>query len=380
MIVAAFYSPPKSKKNPQLLDHLLSNSLFLLSKYPNAGLVLGGDKNDLSITPLLNGIPKLSQIVTLPTYNTKVLDIILTTCANMYCVPIITPPLQPDDPLCYAPSDHSTTVAIPLTNATLDQIREYVVRVTRPLPQSGILEFGEWMCQEDWMEISEKTDPTEQVLVFENIMNQKLDIIFPKKSVRVNPNVDLPFITADLKKLDRLIKREYRKHLKSEKYLRLKKSYDKKFKIAASNYLDKSVRTLMEDDPGTAYRCLKRLAAQPGDNHDEGSFALPSHQQLTPEQSIERIAQHFASISQEYVPLSVDLLPPDVQAKVNQPISESVLPQLPDHDVWDKIRKSKKPKSSVPGDIPRKLVQEFGPELASPAGIIFRNIVNVDGH
>ena len=43
MIVAAFFSPPKSKKNPQLLDHFLNNSLYLLSKYPNAGLELGGD-------------------------------------------------------------------------------------------------------------------------------------------------------------------------------------------------------------------------------------------------------------------------------------------------------------------------------------------------
>ena len=43
--------------------------------------------------------------------------------------------------------------------------------------------------------------------------------------------------------------------------------------------------------------------------------------------------------------------------------------------MFEKIKKSKKPKSSVPGDIPRKLVKEFGPELATPAGMIFRNIV-----
>ena len=35
--------------------------------------------------------------------------------------------------------------------------------------------------------------------------------------------------------------------------------------------------------------------------------------------------------------------------------------------------------SSVPGDIPRRLVQEFGPELATPAAKIFRNIVQT-GH
>ena len=44
IIVAAFYSPPKSKKNPLLLDHLISTTQSLLTKYPNAGVVVGGDK------------------------------------------------------------------------------------------------------------------------------------------------------------------------------------------------------------------------------------------------------------------------------------------------------------------------------------------------
>ena len=145
--------------------------------------------------------------------------------------------------------------------------------------------------------------------------------------------------------------------MKSIKYLRLKGKYDQKFEKAATDYLNKSVRTLMEDDPATAYRCLKRLAAQPGDHPDEGSFTLESHQvdNLTPEQSIERIAQHFANISQEFLPLNYNLLPADVRDNIDQPICESKIPELPDHDVYQKIRKSKKPKSSVPGDLPRKL-------------------------
>ena len=65
--------------------------------------------------------------------------------------------------------------------------------------------------------------------------------------------------------------------------------------------------------------------------------------------------------------------------KINQSVNLCDIPEIPDHEVFEKIRKSKKPKSSVPGDIPRKLVQEFGPELATPAGIIFRNIATT-GH
>ena len=73
------------------------------------------------------------------------------------------------------------------------------------------------------------------------------------------------------------MKREYRKHSKSQKYLRLKGKYELQFKKAADDYLNKSVRTLMEDDPGTAYKCLKRLSAQPGES--ESDFTLTSHQE-----------------------------------------------------------------------------------------------------
>ena len=73
------------------------------------------------------------------------------------------------------------------------------------------------------------------------------------------------------------------------------------------------------------------------------------------------------------------MLPAEVQAKLNEPISEGDLPVIADHDVYQKIQKSKKPRSSVPGDLPLRIVKEFGPELATPAGIIFRNILKT-GH
>ena len=69
---------------------------------------------------------------------------------------------------------------------------------------------------------------------------QKVDVIFHTKSVKINPHRDLPFISAELKKLDRQIKREYRKHNKSIKYQNLKKKYDDKFKCASSKSTLKS--------------------------------------------------------------------------------------------------------------------------------------------
>ena len=136
--------------------------------------------------------------------------------------------------------------------------------------------------------------------------------------------------------MSRLLKREYRKHQKSQKYLRLKEKYDLKFKQAASDYLDKSVRTLMEDDPGTAYKCLRRLAARPGDFPDDNNFTLTSHQEanLTAEESLEKISQHFASISQEFTPLDKNSLPPDVQYNINQAKIKHIYNRMMQYEIY----------------------------------------------
>ena len=382
IICAAFYSPPKSRKNSLLLDHLISTSHFLLSKYPDAGLVLGGDKNNLNIATLLSSIPRLRQIVTKNTYKDKILDVMLTNMHQAYAVPMVVPAVPADDPRRGSPSDHSTPVACPLTANDVTAGREYTIKISRPLPDSGIREFGEWITREEWACLSDDANPTEQVLEFEKIMENKLDVIFPKKSVKICKNFDKPFITCDLKKLDRMVKREYRKHQKSQKYLKLKKDYDTKYLQAASAYLEKSVRAIKEENPGKAYKSLKKLGAQPGDCSDEGAFSLSSHldENLSAEESTERIARHFARISQEFLPLNTDLLPDDVKTKLEN-VPKTEIPTLSEVDVWQKIQKSKKPKSVVPGDIPRQIVQvqEFSPELAAPMQKIFNNIAS-SGH
>ena len=112
---------------------------------------------------------------------------------------------------------------------------------------------------------------------FESAMYEKLDIIFPLKTVKINPNIDVPFYTKELKDLDRKVKREYKRHFKSQKYQRLKVLYDEKYSKAANAYLEKNVRSLKEEDPGKAYRSLKKMASQPGDCLEEGTFTLQTH-------------------------------------------------------------------------------------------------------
>ena len=52
-----------------------------------------------------------------------------------------------------------------------------------------------------------------------------------------------------------------------------------------------------------------------------------------------------------------------------------VVPRLEDYQVYTKICKAKKPNSTVPGDLPKRIVQEFSCELSTPVTIIYNSIL-----
>ena len=312
----------------------------------------------------------------MPTLNLKTLDVILTNLWEFYSVPIIVPPVPCDDPTKGVPSDHSTPVAHPIsTNHKVKNV--YKTRIARPLPDSGIEQFGRWIQAEDWSSIPDSVSTTEQVSKFQELVSEQLDEIFPTKNIRVTQQ-DKAFITFELKKLDRQKKREYRRHGKSQNYIELLTKFDEKYARAAKDHLDKNVRSLKEEKPGQAYAVLKKMGSQPGDCLDEGSFKLAEHLEakLSLAQSAEKIAEHFAKISQSYLPLNIHTLPKHVKDIMTDQIYPFELPHLTEAEVWHKIQHAKKPKGGVPGDLPKKLVNEFAPELATPMTKIYQSIVH----
>ena len=378
IVLCAFYSPPRSRKNSKLLDHIISTLHLLLTKYPNCGWAVGGDKNQCPVGPLLGALPRSRQIVTRNTYKrSKIYDIILTNMGQYYSVPYVSPAVQPDDCTSGAvPSDHDMAVAEPLAGAGLTSTREYRLKTSQPFPQSGINEFGAWLSSVPWEhELSVDLSPTDMARKMEKMCNVKVKAIFPIKHVRIC-NDDKPFITAQIKKLDRYVKKEYKLKGKSEKYLKLKSVYDLQYKKASTDFLRGCVTDMMCEAPGKAYRAMKKLGARPGDCDLEAGFLLSSHieQNLTPTESVERLADYFSSISQEYSPLHIDSLPKSVRDKIQSPVNCQDIPKIESFQVWELMKQGRKTKSSVPNELPAKLRHEFGPELAEPASIIFNQI------
>ena len=364
IITCSFYSPPDKKKNSKMADHIVTTLHMLYSKYPDSAIVLGADKNDMNIIPILSCGLKLRQVVDKYTRKQRILDIVIMNTSGYYKSPLIAPPIEPDNPSMGQPSDHSVPICIPHMDRHTPPERNYRIIKYRPLPESSLRRFGEWIVGESWEAVKNELPATEQAKQFENLTKRYLDKFCPEKQMKLGPQ-DKPFITAELKKLARMKQREYVRKGKSEKYLKLKKKFDEKYKLEAQKYLNKSLEGLREANPGQAFSVLKRLGAKPGDCSDLSTFSLPAFESenLSDEQAAERLADYFSSISGEFPPLSRDLLPERVQEKL---LSDIKPPVVKEHDVYAKIKAAKKPRSGVPGDLPKIITQEFSPELTTP--------------
>ena len=372
IICASFYSPPKSRKNSKMIDHIITTVHYLQSSYPKACFILGGDKNKLPLAPLLDGLPGFFQIVTKVTHKENILDVIMTNFPQLFSNPVTVPPVQPDDPKNGKPSDHLTVIAVPLNKAQNPISREYHYITVRPIPESKKQIFGNWLENNDWSWLEEKCDPSPQVEEWERRVHNKLDEICPTKKVKLN-NRDKPFFTGDLKDEFRRLCRSYRKTGKSKLFLDRKLKFNENYKKAAAKYLKKNVASILNDNPGKASRVLKQVGARPGDCQLGGSFRLSNHseQNLTIEESIERYVEHFALVSQEFEPLNFEKLPPNVKKSVEEDLN--LRPCLTEFQVWDKLKSMKRTKSSVPGDLPPNLRKME--ELVKPITLILNNII-----
>ena len=124
----------------------------------------------------------------------------LTNLHEYYNVPVIVPPVPADNPRQGKPSDHSVPLARPHTSTGSNQSNEYRTKITRPIPDSGIRQFGQWIINEDWSCVTQDGSTSEQTVSMQNLLESKMDEIFPTKVVKISPK-DKCFINAEIKKI-----------------------------------------------------------------------------------------------------------------------------------------------------------------------------------
>ena len=128
-----------------------------------------------------------------------------------------------------------------------------------------------------------------------------------------------------------------------------------------------------EGKRGSSYFALKKLGFRPGEL-SRPDFQTPDHvkNKFTPEKSAELLADYFSAVSQEYAPLDTGKLLRTIQSYLS--VEDDAAPILSVTDVYRKLMRAKKPNSSVPRDLPKKVVQRYAAKLAVPVSVIYNKI------
>ena len=134
IILCSFYSPPNSKKNVLLIDHISLTYNSLKIQHPDAAILISGDKNSLDDKSILALNPNFRQVVSQNTRQAKILTIIITDLHCYYHNPVIVPPVPVDVPGQGVPSDHSGVLAEPITASNSQRTTQTKKVKVRPMP------------------------------------------------------------------------------------------------------------------------------------------------------------------------------------------------------------------------------------------------------
>ena len=178
--------------------------------------------------------------------------------------------------------------------------------MTRPLPQSQIMNFEKAIIFNNWDEMFKDKNIDEKVESFHDYLRFNLDKYFPEKETKMS-NLDREWMSPELKQLHRTMQREFCKHRKSQKFKKLKTKFKKLKRNTLKDFYSNFVTDLKLSDPGRWYSIAKKIGAV--DKMTGGDIQVQSLANLNNAQCAQKIAEHFAAISQEYSPVDLNQLP-----------------------------------------------------------------------
>ena len=173
-------------------------------------------------------------------------------------------------------------------------------------------------------------------------------------------SLDQKWMSPELKNLNRRIKREFFSNRRSIKYKKLKSKFKKLKRKSVKHFYKEFVSELKTTNPGKWYQMAKKIGVN--NQADDGDIMVESLSGLNNLQAANKIGEHFSNISNEYNPIDKAKLPCYLPAP--QP------PQVTEYEVYERLRKIKKTKSTLPIDIPDKIRKECEVLLAEPLSII----------
>ena len=345
----AIYSPPNDPNADLLISHLVETIDTLNTNYPDAGIVIAGDMNHLDTSELTTG--QFTQVVDSPTRGSATLDKIITNISSQYLSPVIMAPLQR--------SDHNTILWNPKVNSI--QRNETYTKTTRPIRQSSVRYFGQWITQYDWPDLYSAPNSQSKCSVFYDTLNKSINKYFPPKTIKLHIK-DKPWMTGEIKALIKS-----RQMLFSDGNIRWKSVRNKIIRLVASakkHYYHDRVQKLKQSNPAGWYRTIKLMTSSTTPNPT--IIPPPGINSNNDLEIANCINTHFTSIGKDLSPIDLSSLPSYLP-------SPGPCPTVQEWEVYSQLKKISCRKAGGPDGIPASILREFAYELSKPLAHILNS-------
>ena len=361
ILVGGIYIAPRSLYKQETVDHIVETMFYVQSLYDSqVRFIISGDFNKVDIQDVLHSNGALNQVCSVPTRKASTLELVITCMATMFHPPTTLDPINQDNNSKGKPSDHNVIIVAPKTDLNFKLKRRKKKIEVRPQPKSKVSDFIREMGSLEWKEIFEIENAHEKAQNFHKIMTQTLDKHIKVKTVNMT-SLDKPWFNPALKLKYNEMQKEYFSNRKSDKWKRLRKAFRASKKKASREFYSKFVTTMKTIQPSLYHKTVKQIAGF--DQKHQDKLVIECLQDLQPQEQVQKVAESFAKVSQEYCPIDLTKLPAYLPAE--QP------PQLHVYDVYTKIQNQKRTKSTLPIDLPENLRREAAEFLAEPLTDIF---------
>ena len=290
----------------------------------------------------------MTNLVTRPTHQGSVLDVILTD-AEWYTNDT-TSGTTHHPSIGLSKHDCILSRPAPPTPPT------YSTRTYRPWRDSSVREFAQWVLEEEWVEILRSEDVNDCVRLFKTTVLNHYHLCFPSKQVRVRAE-NRPWLTPHIVRLMRQRRSEWHRRGRSQAWHVLYRRIRQELRQSKRN----TARDV-EQHPTNSVKFAKRIKTVLGIKKKK--LKLKCFHNLNSNEISCKIRDHFTAICTKHPPLNNTKLPAYLPANNDLPVIDRMT-------IYNELSKLNLNKASPVNEIPKRLLKEFAYEFSVPLTHIY---------
>ena len=354
-VFACYYPPSLKAEDVEKMNDLVCDEIVALKRKEDDPLIIiAGDMNQKNCD-IFDRFSDIALVNTGPTRGNKILDLCYTNC------PVIKSDVH--IPLwSYEGIDSDHRVVLFWMKFTRKKHFYHRVRY-RKITKIGEENFCRLIENEEWNTVFNAEMIDDKTSEMHRIIELYKDECFPYKTSRVRSDED-PWITDHIRKLIRKRDGVFRWEGRNRNWKLARDLVRTRMQESKEAYYDRELEKIYKasDKKGLAYTALRNLQCP---SRPKQWTVLDMDKEKAPSEVVEELAEYFSQITNEYDPVQLS----DIPITFDRPIF-----CLTEDMIEKRIRESKKPNSTVPGDVPPKLLTRLAKFISRPACHIFNHV------